>query len=117
MKKKIICFDIDGVICRTIKSNYIKSIPNKKAINMINILYESGYEIKIFTARYMGRNFDNFKKAQKMGYQKTFNQLKKWNLKFHKLILGKPTFDLFVDDKSLDFNKEWITTLKKKLKI
>jgi len=84
---------------------------------MINILYESGYEIKIFTARYMGRNFDNFKKAHKVGYQKTFNQLKKWNLKFHKLILGKPTFDLFVDDKSLDFNKEWITTLKKKLKI
>jgi len=117
MKKKVICFDIDGVICRTTKSNYIKSIPNKKAINMINTLYESGYEIKIFTARYMGRNLDNLKKAHIEGYEKTYEQLKNWNLKFHKLVLGKPTFDLFIDDKSLDFNKKWIETLKKKLKI
>ena len=36
---------------------------------------------------------------------KTFNQLKSWNLKFHKLIFGKPTFDIFIDDKSFGFKK------------
>ena len=28
--KKSICFDIDNVICKTVKSNYIKSKPIKK---------------------------------------------------------------------------------------
>ena len=32
----IICFDIDGVICRTKKNNYRSSKPIKKAIKKIN---------------------------------------------------------------------------------
>ena len=31
----------------------------------------------------------------------TLNQLNKWNLKYHKLIFGKPSFDLYVDDKTI----------------
>ncbi len=30
MVKKIICFDIDNVICKTIKNKYSKSKPKKK---------------------------------------------------------------------------------------
>ena len=59
MKKKyIFCFDIDNVICKTINKNYKTSKPNKKAISKINELYENGDFIKLFTARYMGRNKD-----------------------------------------------------------
>lgn len=105
--KKIFCFDLDNVICETKKSNYKNSKPKKKVIKLINKLYEQGHTIKILTARYMGRNNDNIHKAKKQGYKKTFNQLKKWNLKFHKLIMGKPSFDLIVDDKSLFFKKNW----------
>ena len=47
-KKKTICFDIDGVICKTKNSNYKNSKPIKKNINLINSLYK-GYCIKIFT--------------------------------------------------------------------
>ena len=108
MKKKIYCFDIDGVICKTVGRNYSKSKPNKNSIKKINQLYEKGFFIKIFTARYMGRNNDNISLAKKQGYKKTFKQLKNWGLKFHKLIFGKPTFDLFVDDKSLGFKKNWV---------
>ena len=36
MLKKIICFDIDGVICTTDKSNYHKAKP-KKVIKLINL--------------------------------------------------------------------------------
>ena len=66
MKKKyIFCFDIDNVICKTINKNYKTSKPNKKAIKKINQLYDCGQIIKFFTARYMGRNKENIKKAKK----------------------------------------------------
>tara|TARA_B100001250_G_C19809032_1_gene794880 strand:+ start:749 stop:1099 length:351 start_codon:yes stop_codon:yes gene_type:complete len=116
MKKKIICFDLDGVICKTKKNNYIKAEPIKKNINKINELFEKGYFIKIFTARYMGRSKENSKLAKKKGYYTTLKQLKKWNVKFNKLIFGKPSYDLFVDDKSIFYKKEWIFQINKYLK-
>ena len=33
--------------------------------------------------------------------------------KFNKLILGKPSYDIFIDDKSLGFKKNWMGDLKK----
>ena len=54
MIKKIICLDLDNVICFTNKErNYKKSKPNLKAIKTINLLYQRGHTIKIFTARGM----------------------------------------------------------------
>ena len=38
----------------------------------------------------MGRNNENILKAKKQGFKQTQNQLKKWKLKYHKLIFGKP---------------------------
>lgn len=101
------CFDIDGVICKTYMSDYKKSKPIHKAINKINSLYADGNQILIFTSRFMGRNEDSIYLARKQGYRFTFKQLKKWKLKFHKLIFGKPSFDIVVDDKSLFYNKSW----------
>tara|TARA_X000000950_G_scaffold287335_1_gene399225 strand:- start:2826 stop:3164 length:339 start_codon:yes stop_codon:yes gene_type:complete len=112
MKKKIFCFDIDGVICSTKGKNYSKAKPKATAINKINKLYKNGHYIKIFTARYMGRNNDNIKLAKKQGYNKTLKQLLSWRLKFHKLIFGKPSFDIYVDDKSIDFNENWTKKIK-----
>ena len=112
-KVKVFCFDIDNVICTTKGTNYIKAKPKKNVIKTINKLYENGNYIKIFTARYMGRNNENQKKAYKSGFKKTYNQLKKWNLKFHKLIMGKPTFDIYVDDKAYGYTKHWYQNLKK----
>ena len=115
MKKIIFCFDLDNVICTTKKNNYNSSKPNKKAINLINNLYIKGHYIKIFTARYMGRNNDNIRKAKKQGYKLTEKQLKKWNINYHKLIFGKTSYDMFIDDKSLFFDKNWSIKLKEKL--
>jgi uncharacterized HAD superfamily protein len=114
MKK--FCFDIDGVICRTVKSNYKSSKPNHKVIKVINKLYYQGHYIIIFTARYMGRNKENILLAKKQGYKFTFNQLKKWGLKFNKLIFGKPSFDLVVDDRGIFFKKSWFKKIKYFLK-
>ena len=114
--KKIFCFDLDNVICSTKGTNYLKAKPKKKVIQIINSLYKNGHYIKIFTARYMGRNKEIKSKAYKAGFKKTFNQLKKWNLKFHKLIMGKPTFDIYVDDKAIGFKKNWYKNFYKFLK-
>ena len=115
--KKIFCFDLDGVICQTKKNYYSKAKPIKKSIKLINDLYYKGYKIIIFTARFMGRSNQNQKKAKKKGYKMTYNQLKKWGLNFHKLELGKPSFDVYVDDKNFNFKKNWIQDFKKKYKI
>ena len=116
MQKKIICFDLDNVLCRTKSNNYKFSVPLKKKINLVNTLFEKGYYIKIFTARFMGRNNNDINKAKKQGYKFTKIQLKKWNLKYHELIFGKPSYDIYIDDKSIFFDKNWTEKLKKKLR-
>lgn len=65
VKKKIICFDIDGVICKTKKNYYHKSKPNLLAVKKINYLYSQGHTIKIFTSRYMGRSNEKVSLAKK----------------------------------------------------
>tara|TARA_A100001015_G_scaffold309790_1_gene409887 strand:+ start:699 stop:1043 length:345 start_codon:yes stop_codon:yes gene_type:complete len=107
MKKKIICFDLDNVICNTKKNYYSKSTPKKNVIKLINQLYSSDHRILIFTARGMGTYNSNLKKVEKKFRKLTENQLKKWKVKYHNLILGKPSFDIYIDDKNLGFNKNW----------
>ena len=46
MKKKIICFDLDSVICKTKKNFYKESIPIKKNIKVINKLYNHNISSK-----------------------------------------------------------------------
>ena len=112
MKKKIFCFDIDGVICNTIQKRYSSAKPIKKSVDLINRLYKKNYII-IFTSRYMGRNKDNVSKAKAQGYKRTYAQLKKWGLNFHELRFGKPSYDIFVDDKNIFFRKNWHKNFKK----
>ena len=114
MKKIIFCFDLDNVICITKKNDYNSSNPNKKAIKLINNLYIKGHYIKIFTARYMGRNNQNKSKAKAQGFNLTSRQLVKWKVFYHELIMGKPSYDIFVDDKAFGFQKKWVNNLKKK---
>lgn len=113
LKKKIFCFDIDNTICITKLNNYKNSKPIKKAIIVVNKLYNNGHQIIFFTARGMGSLNGNVSKVKKKYYQFTLSQLKSWGVKFHKLYLGKPSFDYIVDDKSLFFNKSWINKMKK----
>ena len=115
MKIKIYCFDIDNVICRTKKNFYRDSIPIKKNINAINEIFDKGYYVKLFTSRFMGRSNENQKLATKKGYSLTQKQLKIWGVKYHELIFGKPSYDLFIDDKSYNFNKDWSKDVISKL--
>jgi hypothetical protein len=113
---KKICFDIDGIICNTKKSNYKKSTPIIKNIKIINKLYKNKFII-LYTARCMGRTNDNSKRAEKLIKALTILQLKKWGVKYNKILFGKPSYDLVIDDKSLFFNKNWSKLLIKKFNI
>tara|TARA_X000000950_G_C13490601_1_gene487644 strand:- start:198 stop:548 length:351 start_codon:yes stop_codon:yes gene_type:complete len=104
--KKKLCFDLDGVICTTKGNDYLNAKPKKQVIKFINKLSEQ-HTIIIFTARYMGRNRDKISLAKKQGYKKTLSQLKKWKLSYDKLVFGKPSYDVFVDDKAYGFKKNW----------
>ena len=115
MQNKIICFDLDNILCKTKNNEYAKSLPIKKNIQIVNNLFNKGYYIKIFTARYMGRNKDNVIKAKRQGYKFTQSQLKRWKIKYHKLIFGKPSFDLYIDDKSIFYDKSWANIIKQKI--
>ena len=103
-----LCFDLDGTLCTNTYGEYEKAIPNTKAIEKINRLFDDGHYIIIFTARYMGKFKGDIKKVNEYGYSKTKKQIDNWNLKYNDLILGKPEFDLVIDDKNFDYNEDWI---------
>ena len=111
-KKLIFCFDIDNTFCKTKGNYYEKSEPTYSAIKTINKLYDNGHTIKIFTARYMGRNKDYIKNKRKI-YLKIKNQIDSWGLKYNKLIISKPSADIYIDDKSYGYNNKWIVNFKK----
>ena len=113
MKK--LCFDLDGTLCTNTWGKYEDALPLQKSINKINELYENGFEIIIFTARYMGRSNENQNLANEIGYEFTRSQLANWGIKYHKLILGKPSYDILIDDKHFNYDDSWTSIDFKKL--
>lgn len=105
---KTYVIDIDGTICDKElcrkDDNYEHSIPKQDRIVRINQLYDDGHTIKYFTARGMGRHKDDAKLAYADFYNLTEMQLKNWGCKFHELILGKPSGDIYIDDKGVNAN-------------
>ena len=91
----IIYVDIDETICNTPSSrNYSEAKPMMDRINKINKLYDDGNTIVYWTARGTGSGID--------WRETTESQFKKWGVKFHDLKLGKPIYDLFIDDKNIN---------------
>ena len=96
---KIFVFDIDGTICSNTYGEYEKAEPIKARINTINTLYDSGNTIIFQTARGMGSTGSNSQLAIEKWLDFTISQLNAWGVKYHKLFLGKPAGDIYVDDK------------------
>ena len=91
------CFDIDGTICTT-DCHYKDAKPYKEVIKKINSLYNSGEYIILYTSRGSGSGIDWKEFTQK--------QVDGWGVKYHELLLGKPQYDIFVDDRAIN-NKDW----------
>ena len=91
----IIYVDIDETICYYKgERNYNLAVPYRERIEKINNLYHSGDEIHYWTARGTVTGIDWKEVTEK--------QLKKWGCKYHSLKLGKPNYDLFIDDKNIN---------------
>ena len=94
----IIFVDIDDTICYN-KNNsldYNSCQPYLDRIQKINNLYDAGHTIIYWTARGTLTNINWF--------DITLMQLTKWNCKFNELRMGKPYYDLFIDDKNISSN-------------
>jgi hypothetical protein len=105
--KKRICFDLDGVLCSLTDGKYENAVPNREAIQLVNGLHDRGCEIIIYTARFMGRNDQDVIAAYKEGYELTRRQLQQWGVRYHDLFLGKPAFDVLIDDRAVFFEPNW----------
>lgn len=95
----VYAIDLDGTLCETQRNNYQASRPIKKRIQRANELFDRGNVILIFTARgsSSGINWQQF----------TEKQLADWGVKYNQLILGKPHYDVIIDDKAMSI-KDWM---------
>ena len=92
------------MICNQTTGDYNYAKPNKDILTMLNLLYDKGNRIIIYTSRFMGRNDGDIIKTYKDGYNFTYKQLQAWGVKFHDLFLGKPRYDILIDDRSIFFD-------------
>lgn len=62
-------------------------------------MYDKGHTIHFQTARGMGRTNNASVHAERLFRKMTAKQLSDWGVKYHKLFMGKPAGDIYVDDK------------------
>lgn len=86
--------DIDNTICYTEKTNYKSSKPIYSRIEVINKLYDLGHTIIYWTARGSQSGID--------WSELTVSQLDSWGCKRTDIKFGKPSYDLFIDDKAIE---------------
>ena len=94
-------FDIDGTICSFTNGDYDLATPYVERIEKVNKLYEEGHTIIFQTARGMGRSKNSVAYARTAFEDMTREQLKRWGVKFHDLFMGKPSGDVYIDDKGI----------------
>lgn len=97
--------DVDNTITETIGTSYQDAKPLYNKIAIINDLYDKGHTITYWTARGSVSGIDF--------YDLTKAQLNAWGAKHHNFMVGKPPYDIFIDDKTIneitENLTEWVT--------
>jgi len=91
----IYCFDIDGTLCTNTEGDYANAEPFYEVIAEVNRLFNEGHQILLYTARGSTTGI--------VWRELTERQMKEWGVNYHALYLGKPTADIYIDDKGMDF--------------
>jgi ribonucleotide monophosphatase NagD (HAD superfamily) len=89
----IYCFDIDGTLCSNMHGSYEAAQPFPARIAKVNALREAGHTIYLLTARGSTTGID--------WRTVTERQMSEWGVKYDALFLGKPTADIYVDDRGV----------------
>ena len=102
-----IAFDLDGVICHRKtelggSEKYLTCYPDQDVVDVVNRLFDEGNYIIIYTARGMNTFNNDVRKVYDGLYELTKNQLIKWGVKHHELVMGKVSYDVLIDDKALN---------------
>jgi len=95
-----ICFDLDDTLCTG--KPYKDAVPIEGREELLKSLKGKGHTIIIYTARGMGTSNGNIGKSMARIGKITLNQLEEWNFVFDEIVFGKPSADLYVDDKGLN---------------
>ena len=98
MSKKYF-IDLDNTLCFTQGNNYETSEPIVERIEYVNELKRNGNNITIWTARGATSGIDH--------KELTLKQLNEWNVQYDNLLMGKPNYDVYIDDKSFNVNTYW----------
>lgn len=85
--------DIDGTICINTHGDYKSAQPLVERIEKLNALYDAGHEIHYWTARGATTGID--------WSILMLNQLREWGVKYTSANLGKPDYDVWIDDKAV----------------
>lgn len=88
--------DLDNTLCNTVDGDYQNSTPIQERIDYVNTLKLSGNHITIWTARGSRTKID-YKEL-------TIQQLAEWGVQYDDLLLGKPDYDVYLDDKSFNID-------------
>ena len=72
---------------------------------MIDRLYMEGHHITLFTARGMGSEKENIDKIEQELRPPLEQWLSEHNVPYHRLIMGKPQVDYYIDDKNLSIER------------
>lgn len=86
--------DIDGTICTNTQGDYAQAEPFMDRIQYFNNLYDQGHEIHYWTARGGNSGID--------WTTLTRQQFANWQVKYTTLKLGKPVYDIWIDDKAVN---------------
>ena len=101
MKKHRYCFDIDKTILFWDK-NYNNCTVDKDIKRLINSLHMSGHTIILHTARKMKTYKGNVRLARKSIEAKTKTQLEFFGIMYDEIYFGKPSADIYIDDKGIN---------------
>ena len=96
--------DLDDTLCYTKDRDFENSKPNIEVINKVNKLYDSGWNIIIYTAR-GGKSCKTLEEKETKYRALTERWLNKNNVKYTKLLFGKMNADYYVDDKNLSIEE------------
>lgn len=91
---KTLCFDLDGTLCSNTFGDYQSAEPFPWAIRRVNALARAGHRIVILTARGSATGVD--------WRDVTRAQLECWSVDYDELVLGKPSADVYVDDRAVN---------------